>query len=59
MRRRGVAKATPFELEGVISWLEKADQIVFAGTADKKTGRGRSGEKYVAKEFCKPAALIC
>jgi hypothetical protein len=35
-----VAEATPFELEGVISWLEKADQSVFAGTADKKTGRG-------------------
>ena len=56
MRRRGVAKATAFELEGVISWLEKADQIVLTGTADNKTRRGRSGEKYVAKEFHKAAA---
>jgi hypothetical protein len=51
MRRRGVAKATPFELEGVISWLEKADQIVNIGKPDSKSGRGRSGEKYVAREF--------
>jgi hypothetical protein len=51
MRRRGVAKATPFELEGVISWLERAGQIFNIGKADSKISRGRSGEKYVAKDM--------
>jgi hypothetical protein len=31
--------------------LEKADQIVNIGKPDSKSGRGRSGEKYVAREF--------
>jgi hypothetical protein len=53
MRRRGVAKATPFELEGVIKWLVMAEQIVNIGTSD---GKGRSGDKYVAKEFHQAAA---
>jgi hypothetical protein len=54
MRRRGVAKATPFELEGVISWLERAGQILNIGKADSKISRGRSGEKYVAKDPAGP-----
>jgi hypothetical protein len=54
MRRRGVAKATPFELEGVITWLERAGQIANIGKADSKISRGRSGEKYVAKDPAGP-----
>ena len=57
MRRRGVAKATPFELEGVISWLERAGQIVNIGKNDSKISRGRSGEKYVVKRELNQTAV--
>ena len=56
MRGRGVAKATPFELEGVISWLERSGQITNIGKTDAKNGRGRSGEKYVARDAFADAA---
>jgi hypothetical protein len=41
MRCRGVAKATPFELEGAISWLERSGEIKNVGNSPRLRGSVR------------------
>jgi hypothetical protein len=56
MKRRGVGKATAFEFDSAIQWLERSGQISNVGKSYGRGGRGRSGEKYVATELMRIAA---
>ncbi|MCK1640459.1 hypothetical protein IVA95_23455 [Bradyrhizobium sp. 157] len=56
MRKAGVTKATPFELDSALQWLERSGQVANVGKPDNRGGRGRSGEKFVATELVRAAA---
>jgi hypothetical protein len=52
MRKRNVGRAAGYELDGALEWLCQSGEIANIGKRDARGSRGRSGERYQARQFC-------